>query len=118
MKQHGLPRQERVGQQQEFLRIRRRGTRAETAHFVVIFCPNRRPYSRLGLSVGKKVGPAVQRNRLKRLLREFFRLNKVGLPLSQDILIMAKPEARDLRDYAAVVRELSRFLARSAGAAP
>ena len=43
--------------------------------------------SRLGMTVGKKFGNAVKRNRIKRLIREFFRLDKQRIPVGYDILI-------------------------------
>lgn len=59
---------------------------------------------RLGLVVGRKVGPAVRRNRVKRLLREFFRRHQERLP-SADIIILAKKGAARLT-YAQVEEEL------------
>jgi ribonuclease P protein component len=61
----------------------------------VTLAPGEGPGTRLGLVAGRKVGKAFQRNRIKRLLREFFRRHKEMLPPG-DIVIMAKKGAPDL----------------------
>lgn len=81
---------ERIRKRQDYLRIYQQGVRSHTGFFTIITCPNQSGIRRLGMTVSKKVGNAVQRNRIKRLLREFFRLNKSRLPASQDIVIIAK----------------------------
>lgn len=53
--------------------------------------PNALSHSRLGLSVGRRVGNAVRRNRLKRLLRESFRLSQFDLPPGYDFIVVALP---------------------------
>jgi ribonuclease P protein component len=62
----------------------------------------------LGLVAGRKVGKATRRNRVKRLLREFFRRHRLNLP-DRDIIILAKKGAPDLT-YDQVETELARVL--------
>jgi ribonuclease P protein component len=63
----------------------------------------------LGLTVGKNTGKAVRRNRIKRLLREFFRRSNNKLPPSQDIIIIAL-KGSDPLTYRQVFEELTPLL--------
>lgn len=53
---------------------------------------------RLGLTVSRQVGGAVERNRVKRLLREAFDLESAGVPANHDVVIKARPDVRDLAE--------------------
>ena len=90
MKAHTFGREERIRKREDYQRIYDQGLRRHSQRFTIILCPNAAGMRRIGMTVSKKVGNAVQRNRVKRLLREFFRLNKSRLPASQDIVIIAR----------------------------
>ena len=67
--------------------------------------------TRFGFTVSKKVGKAVERNRVKRLLREVCRRHKSWFPSERDVVVVARPGAATL-SYQAVERELEKLSAR------
>ncbi|MBI5492339.1 MAG: ribonuclease P protein component [Deltaproteobacteria bacterium] len=81
---------ERLLKPAEFTAVRKLGKRLSTRSFNIYLLENKLGRRRLGLSISSRVGPAVRRNRIKRLLREFFRLNKALFPASTDILVTGK----------------------------
>jgi ribonuclease P protein component len=104
----------------DFRRVYERRRSASDAWLLVYGCENGLPYSRLGLSVSRKIGPAVHRNRLRRLYREAFRLTRNEMPTGLDLVFIPRspkePPLEELkRAVPRLVAQIARTLAREAG---
>lgn len=74
----------------DFSKVFEQGLKFSSRYLVLYARPNGLSFSRLGLSVGKKTGIAVARNRIKRRLREALRTNLQGRQLFYDFVIVAR----------------------------
>ncbi|MGA2451943.1 MAG: ribonuclease P protein component [Solirubrobacteraceae bacterium] len=115
----------RLSRSAEFERVYRQGRSIANRHLVLYTFPNSSVAApRLGLSVSRKVGGAVQRNRVKRLLREAFARAEADLLAGQDVVVVARPPAGELAEQeglAGIDASLSELIVKAglrAGPAP
>ena len=88
-----------------FLRLYKKGTAVFSRDCTLYFLQNRLPFNRLGITTGKKIGNAVVRNRVKRIIKAAYQQNEMRFPLGFDIVIVAKPSAKEVKST-----EISKFL--------
>jgi ribonuclease P protein component len=98
------PRRRRLSRSAEFERVYRQGRSKGNRYFVLYAFPRAQEEGsdeegpRLGLSVSRKVGGAVERNRVKRVLREAFWQESERLPAGSDYVVVARPDSRGLAE--------------------
>jgi ribonuclease P protein component len=98
---------DRLKKRYEFKQAQLSGRRIHTPHFLIVVQPNALQNTRLGITVTKKVGTAVERNRIKRVVREVFRRNRRLFPASHDLVFIAKRGSTGI-DYGSLLTELNR----------
>lgn len=88
-----FPKSARLLKRAEFRRVYDEGQRRNGSYFAVFYRPNGLTETRLGITVPARVGGAVLRNRVKRRLREVFRLNRDRMPQGWDIVMNPRENA-------------------------
>jgi ribonuclease P protein component len=97
---YSFPKSKRVRSRIEFSRVFEQGIRQSRGPLVAVSIPTDKPTARLGLSVPRRVGTAPKRNRIKRLIREAFRLMQHDFPRAYDLIVIVRPhEPMILAEY-------------------
>ena len=93
MSNYAFTKTDRLRKRTEYLHVSQHGKKVQNLHFLAYYSPNNENASRLGITVTKRIGNAVTRNRIKRLVREDFRLNHKEVQPYLDINVIAKKNA-------------------------
>lgn len=83
----------RLKRRKDIARMFESGVRVGDGVLLILAAPNDLPHARFGVGVSRRHGPAVRRNRMKRLCREAFRLSRADLPAGWDYFALPKAGA-------------------------
>jgi len=93
MSDERFPKQERLRKRRDYLTVEAEKThKLITGHLIILAARNSKNHARIGITVSKRVGTAVKRNRMKRLLREIYRRNKEIFPPGYDFVLIARKQ--------------------------
>ena len=107
MPRHTFPKSRRLTSRADFSAVFEAGVREARGPLIVYARPNGLAYPRLGLSTSRKVGTAVRRNRIRRLLREAFRHLQHDFPAGYDLLVVIRAhEPLMLAEYQKIIMSL------------
>lgn len=110
---HAFPKKLRLLRRADFRRVYDEGQRRSASLCAVFLLTNGLTHTRLGITVSSRVGKAVVRNRIKRRLREVFRLNRAAIPAGWDIVVNPRPQAAEA-EFSKLAREFLRLMPKEA----
>lgn len=96
MRYFSFTKADRLLKRADFLRLSKTGNKYFSRHFLAIYSLGRTKKTRIGITVTKKIGNAVTRNKIKRYVREYYRINKHIVKNYWDINIIAKNDVANL----------------------
>ncbi|MCC6422023.1 MAG: ribonuclease P protein component [Phycisphaerales bacterium] len=112
MRPFALDRSRRLGGRANFASVYEAGVKETRGPLRIFARPNGLTHSRFGISISRRVGIAAKRNRIKRLLREAFRLSQRDLPSGYDWVVVVRPhEPAELDEYRLLLNEITNVLA-------
>jgi ribonuclease P protein component len=120
----GFPKALRLLRRHEFLQVQEGGQKLPSECLLALVKRNGRAYTRLGLTVSSKVGNAVVRVRLRRVLRELFRKRRAQWPAGLDVVLVVRSSAKEVsfaemaRAFDGVTRKLQRQFPPAPAGAP
>src|SRR5690606_6192222 len=107
-----FPPSHRLSGRLQFARVFEAKVRQSRGPLTIYACPNSLDHPRIGISISRRVGTAPQRNRIKRRLREAYRLQRHDLPGGYDLVIVVRPHrAMPLERYSQALFALANSLA-------
>jgi len=111
LRPQAFPKEYRLLRRSEFRQVYEAGQRRSAPIGVIFFRPNGLSVTRLGITAPTKLGGAVLRNRVKRRVREVFRLNRLTIPAGWDIVVNPR-EAMATVEFSTLAQELLRLFPR------
>lgn len=105
-------REQRIRSRDEFSAVFDRKQRSSAGPLLAFVAPNGLDRTRLGISMSRRVGIAARRNRIKRMVREAFRLQQHELPAGWDIVVVPRPhDPMPLERYLELLRTIAKRVA-------